>query len=463
MIQQNSLKVYLFNVGAGDHIMLEFPDGSLGIIDSFYTHANLLLQEPPALTYLKYLVAKEKKKTAPEKVVISFLCISHADIDHVKEIDKLFQFIIKESAYVVLENLWLFGGHADSITIYQQEIVKLKKKIIEATTGDTKREIRARISKYITCLNKINKFKEYWRNHYKRGEYYFTDFAKIQKYGSQRIFNAYSLGPISRITNEINNSGVTSLINQLFEKIQSLINPLDEKIDSNFESKLNKNSVSAILGIHYGNYNLIFGGDATRETLEASLYDIPQRFDEQDIDLFNPDFLKVSHHGAKGSTSQIIWEKLYGAPKGDILVGISAGRRHNHPHDEFFFDLTGCCKLKCVNHNIYRTNLCMECQITHQISSKIDLDDWFQYHGCDIIDEDLLTALDQEAPEGLKGKLQEKNLLAFIFEFPANGNNQDIKVHKGVSDRIGKYENCVFGNDMRTHYCGISSLENTAT
>src|SRR5258707_13541528 len=109
MNDDSVLRVYLFNIGAGDHIMLEFPDGSLGIID-FYFQANPLgLSEVPALTYLRHLRDEKKRRSDDKPIVINFLCISHADLDHLTGLDELLEFVETPDNNTHLENLWLFG------------------------------------------------------------------------------------------------------------------------------------------------------------------------------------------------------------------------------------------------------------------------------------------------------------------------------------------------------------------
>jgi len=459
-MRQDSLKLYLFNVGAGDHLMLEFPDRSIGIIDSFFTKQNLGLDEPPALTYLKYRVSEERRKREPEKVVISFICISHSDIDHVKHIDWLFAFIKSEQDIIVLHNLWLFGGHPDGMLLFMEEVSKLREQVLDKVEGEQKEELLTSTSKYLECLKQLYDFKEYWHGVSGRGEHYFNDFFRIQKYGQQPFFRAYSLGPITHITNQIANSTIKGMFRQLFEQVQDFANPLSEDFELKPSAGVNKNSISAILGIHFHNYNLIFSGDATIETLNASLNDIPGRLDEGDGDLLNPNFYKASHHGAKTSTSPDIWGKMYTAPKGDLFVGISAGSKHSHPHTELLTDVVGCCKNNKVRHNIYRTNQCLECRLEEKIDEVIDCDPWFRFHGCPIEDYRVLEGFHLAAPDRSQERPGGKNLLAFIFEFPPDGGNGDIKVYKGVSEKIGKYTNCVFSDPSANPFCTCKNEPN---
>lgn len=61
------LKIKIFNVGHGDCILLEFPNGELGLIDS---------QIPRGLKSCPAIELIEKKKH------LKFLCLTHPHSDH---------------------------------------------------------------------------------------------------------------------------------------------------------------------------------------------------------------------------------------------------------------------------------------------------------------------------------------------------------------------------------------------
>jgi hypothetical protein len=60
------LTVYVFNVGQGDHLLLKLPNGTYGLIDFHYDKGINVVEEPPALTFLK----QQHKPETP--VVLSF-------------------------------------------------------------------------------------------------------------------------------------------------------------------------------------------------------------------------------------------------------------------------------------------------------------------------------------------------------------------------------------------------------
>jgi len=97
----NNIKIYVFNVGQGDHILLEFPDNKFGIIDVFHDSDINCPNEPPALTYLK-----QKKQNNPEfEIEIAFIHISHYHLDHVLGLEKILYWTLINR--VPVYELWL--------------------------------------------------------------------------------------------------------------------------------------------------------------------------------------------------------------------------------------------------------------------------------------------------------------------------------------------------------------------
>ena len=115
----NRLKVYLFNVGQGDHILLELPNGEYGIID-FYFEGAVGLKEPPALTYLENV----KRQNPRKQITVAFICISHPDFDHVKGADTFLHWARDNN--VTIENFWLPAGK-EFADIYEQYKIALRK------------------------------------------------------------------------------------------------------------------------------------------------------------------------------------------------------------------------------------------------------------------------------------------------------------------------------------------------
>ncbi|MEM9987791.1 MAG: hypothetical protein AAF804_22095, partial [Bacteroidota bacterium] len=97
------LRVIVFNVGNGDHILLQFPNGQYGIIDFCY-QGVLKQYEPPAVTYLRNL----KEEHPDQPLSLAFLHLSHPDTDHIKGFIDSWEFL--EKYELLPECLWIFGG-----------------------------------------------------------------------------------------------------------------------------------------------------------------------------------------------------------------------------------------------------------------------------------------------------------------------------------------------------------------
>lgn len=81
-----------------------------------------------------------------------------------------------------------------------------------------------------------------------------------------------------------------------------------------------ENDYSLVLHVQYENFTGLFTGDLEQAGEEEIFYELP-----------HANYLKVSHHGSKGASSETFLEKV----KPDISV-ISCGKnnRYGHPHDE---------------------------------------------------------------------------------------------------------------------------------
>lgn len=90
------LKVRFFDVGHGDHIVIEFPNGDIGIVDSCHKPGR---SGPPGVEYLLNLRRDRGGDDRP--LPIRFVCVTHPHGDHVKGIWQ----ILENRAFEV-EELW---------------------------------------------------------------------------------------------------------------------------------------------------------------------------------------------------------------------------------------------------------------------------------------------------------------------------------------------------------------------
>lgn len=98
------------------------------------------------------------------------------------------------------------------------------------------------------------------------------------------------------------------------------------------------NSNSIVFKLDYNNKSFLFTGDCTYE----NEIDIINNFNLEDVD-----FLKISHHGSKNSSSQ---EFLYAVSPDVAAISCGYDNQYNHPHKDILLRLTQ------TNTKVYRTD-----------------------------------------------------------------------------------------------------------
>lgn len=119
-----SFFIHVLNVGHGDSIILELPDGNWGIVDCFKTKED---KEPPALTFL---IKRKVKK-------LKFVCLTHPHYDHYHGMLELLKYF--SSGGRKIECFWDFGIDKAKLEHFKEklgheeytELRSLHKKVIE--------------------------------------------------------------------------------------------------------------------------------------------------------------------------------------------------------------------------------------------------------------------------------------------------------------------------------------------
>ena len=106
-IFSGNLKVFIFNVGQGDHTLILLPNNELGIIDCHYSN-SLGHTELPVITFIRRL-RDLKIIDQKEQIIFKFLCITHPDNDHIRGLNQLLDFIDRDEN-ITVENIWWYKG-----------------------------------------------------------------------------------------------------------------------------------------------------------------------------------------------------------------------------------------------------------------------------------------------------------------------------------------------------------------
>lgn len=408
------LRVYVFNVGQGDNLLLHFPDGSYGLVDFFFSDPNAYENEPPSITFLK------QAKKRGEDIKISFLHISHYHFDHVKGIDILFDWLrdSKNKKSIHVANIWLPGyGHTNSILNKIVNFFSSLEKVDEFI--DNHPQMNERLQKlqsenYVTWFEKLEQFIKKCIK---------SDNVSIEYLNSIRIIpnpckdvEAYVLAPKPDRAIKFAQQETETIIKQM----------LIEKHKNTNDG----NDISSIISIHVGNIKLLLGGDAKKQSISESMVYIERSenlFGYKEVS-FSADFIKIFHHGAKYSSDRVIWEKIIKDLK-EIHIAISAGvnKKYDHPHKETFDDIEHASEsIKC---NIYSTNLdYLSKRGEHRLSNvdQIEYLDWPK-----LAEKSRAKSKEQELDRfnlGINTYNDETRFLGFCFEFDTN--NKAITVKK---------------------------------
>jgi len=440
----DNLEVFLFNVGQGDHIMLKFPNMEYGLIDFFYdTEIGVL--EPPCLTYFREL-ERTLDSSEFEKITISFFCISHTDKDHVKGICETVEWF--DSHGIFIREFWL-GAARDEAQLINflesrtnsaiKDLLPLIKKKNHSKQIDLYKD---GINGFFKAFNRWKK-KEFSSIRYKRdstgkGEY-LHDIRGLKNPCSTHYSRATNIGPLySQLDGYINNLTIEILYRIL-------------KIKDN-HNQIDKNLLSHILKIEFGNKMLMFGGDTHKDIWEECI--------ETYLDPSNPyrelhgrldsNFIKVSHHGSSNSSSATIWENIL-CQQGAVYLGISAGQHegYKHPHSATMSEIRKCRS----DVDILATNICGSC--TNLVNIERELHSWYDkgIKNCPKYkpvkpskeDKDIDYMFDKtryiEKPSVAKSR-KNLGLLAYIFEVPKN-DKEEVKVRFALAQTI-KSHGCFY-------------------
>lgn len=417
------LTVYLFNVGQGDHILIRLPSGEYGIIDFHY---GCGLMSPPALGYLQKLRRRLNPNTP---IVISFICLSHPDYDHVMGVKAMLDWVKDKSNNVLLKNMWVWPGNIFEDLVEQYEDYG---HAAEATEGTVK------ASEVSLQLRALMKFRD-GSGRSKTKIQYIHGVEKVA--GSAGGFKVVSLAPLGTHVKKFDRQAQRDFVRL---KIEGDKDPGAKKKPS-----AKQNLLSSILMLAYGGHRLLFGGDASEEIWRDCLEHYNATAQHEEHGPFKGCFVKASHHGSKHSSSTVLWRDIL-FPRAH--VGISAGSQNSygHPHRETLQHMFDAFKIPGDRPKILATNSCQRCVSSQNIPLKHI--DWVaaKRPKLDPLVEKSLShyrwkprASARRRPLPVPhGPVAGKNLAAYIFNF---GDGEKVTVTKGVSSAILCDTKCIYG------------------
>ena len=459
--KKQTLTVYLFNVGQGDHLLLEMPDGKFGLIDFHYDGNINLALEPPALTYLKH-IHKPKKP-----IVISFICISHPDRDHTKGVDKVLQWIEREN--IEVERFWLYAGidAKDLKRALEQAVSSLKmivRKRVQLKPTATGPRNTSQILQLSDDLVKIGEFIERWERKTNRRADYLQGINRLDHLAGVEVCTIAPLGSDVKKAN-------SRILIDVFQWLQR----------QTAIALHDTNLVSSVIKMKFYKHQLLFGGDAGEEVWQACLDEFERKHQNHQgpcASSYRGNFIKISHHGSKNSSSVSLWERIMDE---EAIIGISAGKGYKHPHNETIAHIREAEKNRNVSPQVVTTNACDRCQMSLGLPTQ-DLS-WLPQTPSAPRKKRTNQALDMVKPPSGKGirdhqptspivnkalgtvtpksEVKSKSrlsklLAAFVFRF--NSSSKDIHVSKAVAASL-KQRDCIYGYKSEKYFPECASTE----
>lgn len=391
----SSLKIFLFNVGQGDHVLLELPNGEFGIIDFFYG-GPLNLARPPALDYLEHIRQREPDR----EIVISFICISHPDQDHVKGVDKFLSWI--RDTGIQLRYIWLFAGtRLSELLEYYDEF---------ANSSDSK------VGKYRADLvtKNLREVQEFVRDKKWKGrKEYLQDIRQLGRdVGGVRVL---SIAPLGDHIRKFDKQGFRDFVSHLNRE--------------RTRPTAQKNLVSSVLFMLFKEHKLLFGGDTGEKIWQECLKQYEDIGLIDDHGQCHGNFIKVSHHGSKHSSSLELWTKLL-SPK-RTYAGISAGTSsYQHPHVETLSHIRLAAKQNRTRVDIFTTNSCDKCLDKQGMPVRSMA--WVKTNR-PRLHTSVEEVLRQTQPKHRKKQANDNELVAYLFEFQSNN---DTRVVRGLTRSV---------------------------
>lgn len=268
--------------------MIQFPDGSWGVIDSNRISPS---SEPAALTFLRENNVEE----------LAFVCLTHPHEDHYAGLSDILRRYEGK-----IEELWVFRLDA----VHWKKFLMVQKQTATSASHRRKYEELREIFMHLQRMRRSNRIRFLEAN------------ISLPDHGPVRIDclapHPKNIGPYQRA--------------------------LARWIERPEEYRADENRLSAVLRFRYHGSTVLLSSD----TPKASWTDIYREAKKRKEDL-QPDLVKVSHHGSRDGFHSEIWKHM--TRPGNTHGAISAGPGYGHPHKEVIISLSDMkVRLHCTNY-----------------------------------------------------------------------------------------------------------------
>ncbi len=310
------LKLHVFDVGHGDSLLLEFPDGkSYGIIDCHHhrkSHRGFGQEydsdEPKMLTYFRKLVEDGVEP------VVEFVCLTHPHLDHYRGYARLLRGLMDLNIPILA--YWDFGPSSRVARAIlklpeEPEFEEIKNEIVSLTL------VKEELLKVVDYKILVNPNHCIWSSNGIEIDLLAPDAKQFWAYVN------YLECDTDQERQKYRNYFLKRKCLNDQEKVYGCKCPTDD------------HNISSALLVRYGNAQIVLSGDIS----DCAWRGILLRRNKIDPSCH---CMKVSHHGSirgnKPYDNLNLWEILK-HPEGKLVAVISGGYRFGLPHEETISDL----------------------------------------------------------------------------------------------------------------------------
>jgi beta-lactamase superfamily II metal-dependent hydrolase len=397
---KSNLRIYVFNVGHGDHILIELPNGKYGIIDFCY-QLSLIQLFPPSIYYFEYLMQSKKN------IVIEFICISHPDIDHIKGLEIFLNWA--DDNKIVIEKFLIFAGKDIRFLINSLKD-RYNDALIKTLINNSRKTIDGYLDKYSNNLRSLTNYLKKWNYNTGRREEYLQDIRMIYQ-DAENNFKLVNFAPLGFIVQDYNSNSWDKFFDRILYRIVA--------------THTDSNLISSIINIIYESKKIIFGGDAGSKIWEKSIDHYLKNNFCNEYGSLESCFILASHHGSKHSSSNIIWQNILHTKKS--VVAFSSGNAYNHPNHETINHIKTIKKKHKLVVDILSTNSTNN-KILKSNFSKITLD-WYPYNQSSINLDRITSSMLRTNSRSKKITNPDHSILgAYIIDIAKNDSEPNISI-----------------------------------
>jgi hypothetical protein len=301
------LAVHLIGAGVGESIVLEFPNGNVGVVDCFSPRLKVgsvedCMDVNPTLRFLVEDLHADS---------LAFIALTHPHEDHARGLSYLLQYF-KDA----IGEIWIFPAYQENyLDNYFKALFKNKRKL-PCEKLFTERPGFFYLE-FIQIRNSVHRQCD--RHNSKRAR-----FRRFSGYETFRLqgepVKIHFLGPTAWTIEEYRAS--------IVDNLRGIIDQDDWSVTKDWQpGNVNHNRVSPSLLVEFDRTRLILGGDMEHQAWKAVLEE------QQDTTVDRPPlachFVKVSHHGSTNGYCDGLYKAF--AANGSPLGALTPFSRQRNP------------------------------------------------------------------------------------------------------------------------------------